>query len=169
MHIVSSTLLAMSLCFSYGSALAQNACDLNQDGIVNIVDVQLAINMSNGLQPCTANIEGPGVCNSDVVARVNAAALGAPCNTHYASLNWTASASGNVVGYNVYRSRTAGGPYMKLNTSLVVGISYTDPGVIAGQTYYYVATAVDNTNAESAYSNEAVAVIPKFLAPAMKR
>src|SRR6185503_2795501 len=65
----------------------------------------------------------------------------------------------NVVGYHVYRGTTAGGPYVLLNASPVVGISYADITVQDGQTYYYVATAVDN-NGESVYSNEAQAVVP---------
>src|ERR1019366_1425804 len=38
------------------------ACDLNHDGVNSVLDVQLAVNMSLGLIPCTANINGPGVC-----------------------------------------------------------------------------------------------------------
>ena len=40
------------------------------------------------------------------------------------------------------------------------GTAYTDLTVQAGQTYYYVTTAVDSNNNESAYSNEAPAAIP---------
>jgi hypothetical protein len=32
--------------------------------------------------------------------------------------------------------------------------------VTSGQTYYYVATAVDSNNNESAYSSEAVVAVP---------
>jgi fibronectin type 3 domain-containing protein len=37
---------------------------------------------------------------------------------------------------------------------------YTDSTVASGTTYYYVVTAVDSNNNESAYSNQATAVIP---------
>lgn len=150
-----------------GLAWPQNACDLNQDGKVDTVDVQLATNMALGLLSCTANIAGAGVCNAVVVQRVINAALGGTCVTgpvvypHSVSLTWTASTSLNVTGYNVYRGTTPNGPYpTKLNSSLVVGTSYTDSTVQAAQTYYYVATAVDNTSSESAYSNQAQAVVP---------
>jgi hypothetical protein len=139
-----------------------NACDLNNDGTVNVVDVQLSINMALDLLPCTANVVGAGVCNVVVVQRVINTALGGTCtasNVHSTALAWSASTSSNVAGYNVYRGVKAGGPYVKLNSSLVVGISYSDGTVLAGQTYYYVTTAVDSTN-ESAYSNEAQAVVP---------
>jgi hypothetical protein len=41
-------------------------------------------------------------------------------------LTWTASTS-TVVGYNIYRSKTTGGPYTKINAALITsGVTYTD-------------------------------------------
>jgi fibronectin type 3 domain-containing protein len=65
-----------------------------------------------------------------------------------------------VVGYNVYRGGVSGGPYSKINTSLDASTNYADNQVVAGQTYYYVTTAVDGNSVESGHSNEAQAVIP---------
>jgi chitodextrinase len=79
--------------------------------------------------------------------------------SHSVTLTWVASTTPSV-SYNVYRSTTSGGPYTKINGSLIAGLSYVDNSVVAGQTYYYVATAVDNTSAESAYSTQVTAVIP---------
>ena len=79
---------------------------------------------------------------------------------HSASLSWTASVSPNVTGYNAYRGTASGGPYTKLTSSPVIPTSYTDSTVQSGKTYYYVTTAVDSNNLESAYSNEAKAIIP---------
>jgi len=53
----------------------------------------------------------------------------------------------------------SGGPYTLVNTSLINATSYTDTSVVAGQTYYYVTTAVDSAG-ESVYSNEVTAAIP---------
>ena len=145
-----------------GAGGGTNPCDLNQDGTVNVVDVQLAINMYIQPRLCPANING-GVCDNTFVSKVITATLGGACTAtfnHYASLSWTPSASSNVIDYNVYRGTTPGGPYTKINPSLVSATSYTDSSVAAGQTYYYVATAVDNSNNESAYSTEAQAVVP---------
>jgi fibronectin type 3 domain-containing protein len=76
------------------------------------------------------------------------------------ALAWTASTSA-VSGYNVYRGTTPSGPYAtKLNSSLVGSIQFTDSTVTAGQTYYYVVTAVDSNNVESTFSNQATAIIP---------
>ena len=54
-------------------------CDLNTDGVITVVDVQLAVDMSLGIIPCTANINGPGVCAVTTVQRVVNAALGGAC------------------------------------------------------------------------------------------
>ena len=78
---------------------------------------------------------------------------------HSATLNWTASTS-TVIGYNIYRGTVSGGPYALVNASPVAGIQYVDSNVAAGQTYYYVATAVASGNVESTYSNQVTAAIP---------
>jgi hypothetical protein len=78
---------------------------------------------------------------------------------HSVSLSWTDDGSG-IVGYYVYRGSVSGGPYTKITSALDTPASYSDNSVLAGQTYYYVTTAVDGTGTESAYSNEAQAVIP---------
>lgn len=78
---------------------------------------------------------------------------------HSASLSWTSSKTTGVVGYNVYRGTVSGGPYAQVG-SLGSGLTYMDSGVTAGQTYYYVVTAVDSTGTESVFSNQAQAVVP---------
>src|SRR5215469_3949838 len=77
---------------------------------------------------------------------------------HTVSLNWNASMSRNVVGYNIYRGTTSGN--YALLKSMNSNTSYLDASVQSGQTYYYVVTAVDAAGAESPYSNTAEAVIP---------
>ena len=74
-------------------------------------------------------------------------------------LDWAASSS-TVAGYYVYSGQTSGGPYTKVNSTAVVNTSYTDSAVTAGQTYYFVVTAVSSSGVESAYSNQVSAVIP---------
>jgi hypothetical protein len=160
------TYASSTAAFKAAASTSFSPCDLNQDGTVNAADVTLAVNMALGSVPCTANIGGPGICNVVVVQRVVNAELGGVCVTgggtvpHYVSLTWTASTSSNVAGYNVYRASTSGGPYTKVNASLIVATAYTDSTVVAGQTYYYVCTAVDSNNNVSIYSSEAVAAVP---------
>jgi len=78
---------------------------------------------------------------------------------HSVNLTWNASTS-TVSGYNVYRSTVSGTGYVKINSSLVTALNYTDSTVQSGTTYFYVTTAVDSTGSESVYSNEVSAPIP---------
>ena len=138
-------------------------CDLNSDGTVNNSDVNLAVGMALGTSSCAASVEGPLTCTVITVQRVINASLGQTCityNTHAVSLNWVASSSPNVIGYNIYRGASSTGPFSKINSSLIGGTSYSDGSVQAGQTYYYVATAVNSSGQESSYSTSITAVIP---------
>jgi len=78
---------------------------------------------------------------------------------HSVSLSWNASTS-VVSGYNVYRGTQSGGPYTRLNASLLSNTAFNDTKVQSGGNYFYVSTAVDSSNNESAFSNEATAAIP---------
>jgi len=79
---------------------------------------------------------------------------------HTVTLTWNPSTGSNIVGYRVYRGTTSGGPYFGLNSSVDSAISYVDSSVVAGGKYFYVATTVDTSGNESAFSNEASATIP---------
>jgi hypothetical protein len=78
---------------------------------------------------------------------------------HSVVLNWKASTSSGVSGYNVYRG-TQSGSYSKVTSSVVAGTGYTDSSVSAGATYYYVVTAVNTSGTESGYSTPATATVP---------
>jgi Abnormal spindle-like microcephaly-assoc'd, ASPM-SPD-2-Hydin/HYDIN/CFA65/VesB-like, Ig-like domain len=84
---------------------------------------------------------------------------GAQAASHSVSLAWNASLS-LVAGYDIYRGTQAGGPYTKLNSSSLVDLTYTDGAVQAGQTYFYVVSAVDSNGLQSINSNEVSAAIP---------
>jgi fibronectin type 3 domain-containing protein len=79
---------------------------------------------------------------------------------HSVDLTWTASQSPGVVGYNIYRRAPTGSYGSPINGALNAGTAYTDITVSAGQTYLYVAKAVDGNGLESGPSNEVQAVIP---------
>ena len=83
---------------------------------------------------------------------------GKAATQHTVDLTWNASSG--AVGYNIYRGSISGGPYTMINSSLDSTTAYTDSTVVSGQTYYYVATAVDASSNESGYSNQATAVVP---------
>ena len=70
------------------------------------------------------------------------------------SLDWNNNSESDLDGYNVFRSTTSGSGYIKINTDLVSTSDYVDITAVNGTTYYYVVTAVDQTQNESAFSNE---------------
>lgn len=108
---------------------------------------------SNQTATITASLNG--------LSKTTTVSLTASVVSHSVTLTWVASTSANVAGYNVYRGTISGGPYAtKVNPSLIAGLTYTDTAVLAGQTYYYVAKAVDTSGAESAPSTQVTAVIP---------
>jgi hypothetical protein len=73
------------------------------------------------------------------------------------ALSWTASVSGDTVGYNVYRSQASpvstAGPPLNGGT-LVSSTLYSDTTAAEGVTYFYVVTALDGAGNESGPSNE---------------
>ena len=83
---------------------------------------------------------------------------GTAATSHRVSLSWNSTPS--AVGYNIYRSATAGGPYTKLNSALNSGTNYIDASVEGGTTYYYVSTAVARSGVESKCSKQLLVVIP---------
>src|SRR5260370_22040998 len=93
--------------------------------------------------PATVSLSGTGV---------------APVQ-HSVTLTWNASTS-TVSGYNVYRSTVSGGGYVKLNSSLVAVLNYTDSTGQSATTYFYVTTALDSSGNPSAFCNEVSAPIP---------
>src|SRR5918998_405082 len=68
-------------------------------------------------------------------------------------LEWSANAEPDLKGYNVYRSGSAGGAYVKLNESgVLTTTAYSDTSAPSGTVSYYRITAVDQAGNESAQS-----------------
>jgi len=84
---------------------------------------------------------------------------GAAPASYSVSLIWTPSSS-SYSGFNIYRGAQSGGPYSKINASLIATPSYLDTTCSSAGTYYYVATEVDTSGAESNYSSPASAIVP---------
>ena len=81
---------------------------------------------------------------------------------HDVILTWTASATPGVSGYYVYRGTASGKESSTpLNSTPIAGTMYADSNVTAGQTYYYLLTAVAANGAtQSGRSGEASATAP---------
>jgi hypothetical protein len=95
--------------------------------------------------------------DSSLVIQLSGA--GAEKGQHSVQLEWERSAA-QVLGYFVYRSSLANGPYEKLNREASPETSYTDSSVLGGQMYFYVVTSVNFENIESAFSKEIGVTIP---------
>jgi predicted phage tail protein len=111
-----------------------------------------AAGAANGSITVTSNATGSP-------AAISLTGTGAVATTHTVGLTWNDTGS-SIAGFNVYRSTTSGGGYVKVNGALVPSTNYTDASVQNSTTYYYVTTAVDSSGNESAYSNEAPAIVP---------
>ena len=74
-------------------------------------------------------------------------------------LTWKKNKEPDIAGYNLYRSETSGGPYTKINTTLITDTTYDDYNILPGITYYYCVTAQIKAFAESRLSNEAPAQV----------
>jgi hypothetical protein len=111
-----------------------------------------AIGSANGSISIVSNATGSP-------ASVLLSGTGVAAVQHSAALTWNASSS-TVSGYNVYRSTVSGSSYTKVNPTPIGALNYTDSTVQSGTTYFYVTTAVDSSGDESAYSNQAIAVVP---------
>ena len=106
-----------------------------------------------------------GYCNVAEVEFYTEAAPAAPiglvamveANGHI-SLDWADNSASDLTSYNIYRSTTAG-TFGPTPAATRVTSNYTDTTAVNGSTYYYVVTAVDAENYESAKSNQ-VAVTP---------
>ncbi len=69
--------------------------------------------------------------------------------------SWVYNGSPAAAGFNLYRSTTTGGPYTKINYSLITGNVFLDTNVTNSVTYYYEVAAVNIVGNEGVRSNEA--------------
>ncbi len=141
--------LAVSFAASSGASVSPASANTDATG-----KAQATLTLGAAPGTDTVTTSAPGATS----VSFNETAL--PVGTHYVTLSWNASTSANVVGYDVYRGSTSGGPYQKISAAPVASTSFTDTAVSSGVTYYYVATALSNAGLESVDSSEATATIP---------
>jgi hypothetical protein len=167
-NIGSSKTLSTTLTDSGGSSVTVSSVGLsgagfNDSGVSNgqILAAGQAITVDVTFAPAaTGSVTGSLTIASNASnspTKISFSGTGAAVS--YSALSWTASTS-TVMGYNVYRGTTSGGPYTKLNPNVDSDTSYSDTSVQAGLIYYYVVTSLDSSGVESAYSNQASVTIP---------
>lgn len=96
---------------------------------------------------------------SNSPASISLSGTGVAAGAHSVALSWTGAVTG-VTGYNAYASTVPGGPFVKMTSTPLTSPSYTDNSVQSNRTYYYVVTALDSSDQESAYSSEVTAIVP---------
>jgi len=77
-------------------------------------------------------------------------------------LHWDPNTDPNLAGYNVYRSSSSGGSFVKKNSSVLTTLGFCDLTVINGVTNYYQITAVSTTAQNSLPSATLPAVANTF-------
>jgi hypothetical protein len=84
---------------------------------------------------------------------------GAQASQSAIRLQWEGNPAG-AQGYQVYRSSQPGGPYERVSSGAVESPAYTDSGLSAGHSYYYVVTSIDANSQESEFSEQITATVP---------
>jgi hypothetical protein len=78
-------------------------------------------------------------------------------------LDWNASSSPDVIGYDIYYGTNSGSYPNKIDVGNATSVTVSN--LTAGFTYYFTATAYDTNGNEGALSNEASYIIPCNTAP----
>jgi fibronectin type 3 domain-containing protein len=76
-------------------------------------------------------------------------------------IGWTSVTDPLLAGYNIYRSTSSTGPFVKLNVALITTTSYLDTTGVVGTKYYYQVDAIDVWNGASTFTAAASATRPK--------
>jgi hypothetical protein len=97
--------------------------------------------------------------DADRGAKVVFSGHGTQAATHTVTLSWIPAAP-SVIGYNIYRGAASKGTYVRINDSLHPLPTFTDGSVLAGETYFYMTTAVSKDGSESEYSDRIQVTIP---------
>jgi hypothetical protein len=114
----------------------------------------------NGIFDPGAALPNPGILT--IEAPTDAESPTAPANlsmtdfgSSFVALAWDAATDDQAVyAYDILRSGTTGGVYVKVGRVLAPTLTYTDSTVHSGNDYYYVVVALDTSFNQSPYSNE---------------
>lgn len=83
----------------------------------------------------------------------------------HVDLSWAVSPESDLAGYRVYRSEQAGVLGTRLTGELLLTPAFQDMNVLSGRRYFYVVTAVDRSDNESAPSAAVSVSVPAATQP----
>src|SRR6185369_13778992 len=130
--------MAIGETIGYAAKITQNNAGLYQNQVNSAAnDVHIALMGDPTLR--LHQMTPPGA--------LNGSASGSSVN-----LSWSPSADAGL-GYYIYRSANAAGPYTRISGSLVTGTSYTDSGAPSGTNYYMVRAIKLEASAAGTYTN----------------
>ncbi len=127
-------------------------------GVTNLTTyyyVVQAVDTASNNSPYSAEVSVTPIDQTPVAAPTG---INATAGEGRVNLTWTASMEPNFSHYFVYRSSTAGGPYVRISSTPLTQASFVDQAVTNGVVYYYVVRAVNVAQQESLNSAEVFAM-----------
>jgi len=167
-----STTLPVKLTNTGNSSVTVSGVSITGSSAYSVTGGISGVTLAGGQSATLSIVFAPkstGTFNSTITVVSNAtntapaiavSGTGSSSTGHSVALNWSASTSSGVAGYNVYRSTVSGTAFTRINSSPTASLKYTDGSVASGGTYYYVVTAINSSGAESAHSSQTKAVVP---------
>ena len=111
--------------------------------------VVTAVNLSGMESAVSAESEATP---ADMTAPAAPILLMALASDGQVALDWADNTELDLLGYDIHRSTTSGGPYQKLNSLALATSDYLDQGLLHGTTYFYVVSASDLAGNDSPFS-----------------
>lgn len=124
-------------------------------GLTNGTAYYFVITAVNDLGEESSNstqVNATPAAGGDTTAPAAPTTLAATAGAGQITLNWDDNAEGDLNHYRVYRGTVTGGPYTFV--AIAPDSSYINTGLTNGTEYFFKVSAVDDSNNESAKSNE---------------
>jgi hypothetical protein len=138
--------------------------DKNASGILNSLE-PVGGYSGNPIYALSTSLSGIDIHLQRLRAPQGVCAKGGVCGI---ILSWNANSEPGIAGYNVYRFDPEWGVFERLNGAPIVGLSFTDHGVIPDETYYYYVSAVILSEYMSSYMESPASAIVGATAGAIR-
>jgi manganese oxidase len=89
-------------------------------------------------------------------------------NRQFINFQWKTNSNKDIAGFNLYRTTSTAMGYQRINSSLILSLSYTLPVSQTNPAFYYAVTTVDKFGNESLYAKP-ILVDTNLKRPALRR